>query len=248
MPNILFRTDRWTRRLAAAAIVLWLATGCSTFKGNKEAKVSVPNAQWWTQAQRGADPVARNLSIVKQRMAPAVPIPHTVGIAETPEINAFATIQDGRMLVVFTQGFLREFGNDPDVIATTLGHEIAHHTLGHTDPSYQRKRSAAEFAASQLLGTAASYFVPFSGLLVGQAVHTVTLSFSRDDERAADTQGMIWAWQAGYSPCGSWRFASRLSKLGQDATLPFLSTHPGNPERMSNAQAFVAARNLPACR
>lgn len=247
MLNLPFRMAGGSGRLAVA--MLWLlVAGCSTTKGNKETKVSVPNAQWWGQAQRSGDPVARNLATVRQRMIPVVPIPHTVGIAETPEINAFASIQDGRMLVVFTQGFLREFGGDPDVIATTLGHEIAHHTLGHTDPSYQRKRSAAEFAASQVLGTAASYFVPFSGLLVGQAVHTVTLSFSRDDERAADTQGMLWAWQAGYSPCGSWRFASRLTKLGQDATLSFLSTHPGNAERMNNAQTFVAARNLPACR
>lgn len=98
-----------------------------------------------------------------------------------------------------------------------------------------------------MLGTIASYFVPFSGLLVGPAVKTASLSFNRDDERDADTLGMTWALQAGYSPCGSYRLSKKLNDMGEGAALTFLSTHPGNSERMDSAEQFVTERGLKGC-
>jgi predicted Zn-dependent protease len=128
-----------------------------------------------------------------------------------------------------------------------LGHELAHHQLGHTHPGYAKNRDVTVNVASQALGMIASYFVPFSGLVVGNAAKGAGLSFSRDDERAADLQGMQWAQQAGYSACGSYRFATTMNALGEGASLAFLSTHPGNAERMKNAETFVQNNRAAPC-
>ena len=50
---------------------------------------------------------------------------------------------------------------------------------------------------------------------------------------------MQWAIQAGFTPCGSYRFAAKMNALGEGAAIPFLSTHPGNTERMENAQQYA---------
>lgn len=232
-------------------LLLALATalsGCGVLsKKPTEVSVSVPNDDWWAQAQSSPDTTTRNLAEVRNRMGQAVPTRYALGLSQQDEINAFATKQNGRTMVVFTRGFLKTFGNDPDVLATTLGHELAHHQLGHTNPNRRKDRQLAEEVTSHALGTIANFIIPFSGLLVGPAVKTASLGFDRSDERDADTLGLQWAHQAGYSPCGGYRFANRMTALGKDTTLVFLSTHPGNSERMDNAQAFAASHGMPSC-
>jgi len=233
--------------ILAAMLVLSLSA-CAAFKSKPtEVSVAIPDRDWWDKAASSADPATRNIAQARERMKRVAPMWFKLGISPQPEINAFATKQNGQTLVVFTQGFLKEFGNDPDVLATTLGHELAHHQLGHTDPSRKKNQQLAQELTAQVLGTIANVFVPFSGLLAGPAVQTVSLGFSRDDERGADRLGLEWAYKAGYSPCGSYRFANRMTDLGKETTLVFLSTHPGNNERAENAQAFMQEKGLPGC-
>jgi hypothetical protein len=59
--------------------------------------------------------------------------------------------------------------------------------------------------------------------------------------------GMQWAMQAGYSPCGSYRFAAKMNALGEGASIPFLSTHPGNTERMENADLYAQNKKAASC-
>jgi predicted Zn-dependent protease len=172
-------------------------------------------------------------------MSKVIPFAFTVGFVDSPDINAYAQIQNQQAYVIFTSAYLNQFGNDPDVLATVMGHELAHHQLGHTQENYGKNRDAAIEAASQALGMIASYFVPFSGLIVGNAAKGAGLTFNRNDERAADELGMQWAQQAGYSPCGSYRFAFKMNELGQGPAITFLSTHPGNTERMENANQYA---------
>lgn len=94
--------------------------------------------------------------------------------------------------MVFTQGFLKDFGNDPDVLATTLGHELAHHNLGHTDPGRQQNRANIQDIIGQVLSTITNYFVPFSSPIVGTVMKTANLSINRDDARGADILCMRW--------------------------------------------------------
>lgn len=234
------------KRIALIGLIVGIA-GCAANKKSSEMTVSVPSDEWWNRAVSSKDNPTRNLATVKNRMEKVSPIGFTIAISRQTEINAFAANESGRTLVVFTTGFLDEFGNDQDVLATTLGHELAHHRLGHTDKTRQVNVAFAQSASSFVLGTVANFFVPFSGLLVSPAVKSATLSFNRDDEREADALGMQWAMQAGYSPCGSYRFAKRMEALGKGTTLTFMSTHPGNTERMSNADSVARQKYKIAC-
>ena len=211
--------------------------------------VQIPNEAWWQSANTNlsASSAEKNLATVRQKMVKTVPFPFVVGLSDSKEINAFAELQNNQRYIIFTNGFITQFGNDPDVMATVMGHELAHHQLGHTQADYAKNRDAAVDATSQALGMIASYFIPFSGLIVGNAAKGVGLTFSRNDERSADEMGMQWAMQAGFSPCGSYRFAAKMNALGEGAAIPFLSTHPGNSERMESAELYAQSKRAAPC-
>jgi len=234
-------------RKAIAVFLSSLLIACSASK--KPMTVQVPNDAWWQSAN--TDPSAssseKNLATVRQQMMKSVPFPFVVGLSDTAEINAYAQLQNNQRYIIFTNGFIAQFGNDPDVLAAVLGHELAHHQLGHTQPDYAKNRDAAIDVTSQALGMIASYFIPFSGLVVGNAAKGMGLTWSRNDERSADEMGMQWAMQAGYSPCGSYRFAAQMNALGEGAAITFLSTHPGNNERMANADRFAQNKKGAPC-
>ena len=235
-------------RIALPILLTTFLFACSS-AGKKPLSVQVPNEVWWQSASSSpaASSSEKNLAAVRQKMMKTVPFPFTVGIADSIEINAYADLQDKQRYVIFTSGFIREFGGDPDVLASVLGHELAHHQLGHTLPDYAKNRDATIDVASQALGVIASYFIPFSGLVVGNAAKGMGLTWSRNDERSADEMGMQWAMQAGYSPCGSYRFAAQMNALGEGAAITFLSTHPGNNERMTNADRFAQNKKGAPC-
>jgi len=237
----------WIRSLVLLCAVTFMAGCAGIGKKSEPVQILIPNQEWWVSAENSSNEPSRNLAQVRHRMSGVVPMRYTLALSKQSEINAFATKENGLTLVVFTDGFMKPFGNDPDALATTLGHELAHHRLGHTDHNRQKSRTVNQEVASSLLSTVANYFVPFSGLLVGPAVKTASLSFNRDDERNADALGMAWAQQAGYSPCGSYRLAKKLNDMGEGAALPFLSTHPGNSERMESAQEFEKSRQQQSC-
>ena len=234
-------------RKAIVVLLSSLLIACSASK--KPMTVQVPNDAWWQSAN--TDPSAssseKNLATVRQQMMKSVPFPFVVGLSDTAEINAYAQLQNNQRYIILTNGFIAQFGNDPDVLAAVLGHELAHHQLGHTQPDYAKNRDAAIDVTSQALGMIASYFIPFSGLVVGNAAKGMGLTWSRNDERSADEMGMQWAMQAGYSPCGSYRFAAQMNALGEGAAITFLSTHPGNNERMANADRFAQNKKGAPC-
>ena len=233
---------------AVAFFLSALLFACST-ANKKPLNVQVPNDVWWRSAStsKSASSSEKNLATVRQNMQKVVPFQFTVGLADSSDINAYADLQGNQRYIIFTTGFINQFGGDPDVLASVMGHELAHHQLGHTQPDYAKNRDAAIDAASQALGMVASYFIPFSGLIVGNAAKGAGLTWSRNDERAADFQGMRWAEQAGYSACGSYRFAAKMNSLGEGAAITFLSTHPGNGERMENASNYVQANRAAPC-
>jgi predicted Zn-dependent protease len=234
-------------RKALAILLSVLLVACSVSK--KPSSVQIPNDAWWQAANN--NPVSsgaeKNLAAVRQKLIKAVPFPFVIGLSDSSEINAYAQLQNNQRYIILTTGFINQFGNDPDVMAAVLGHELAHHQLGHTQADYAKNRDLAIDATSQALGMIASYFIPFSGLVIGNAAKGVGLNFSRNDERSADEMGMQWAMQAGYSPCGSYRFSAKMNALGEGAAIPFLSTHPGNNERMENASKFSQTQGLTSC-
>ena len=74
------------------------------------------------------------------------------------------------------------------------------------------------------------------GQLLGVAV---TTSFTRDQEREADRQGIIWANMNGYDPMGAARLFQALEAKSGNSPLPFFQTHPNPGERVENARAIA---------
>lgn len=262
----IFQCKNFFFKIIFTSIFCFPLFGCSTTENPvRSSIVRLPTEQWWVAAEYGGANTIRfkngfdvtaypippqtqlNLARVRKQVSNFSPIPFKIGFSNSKEINAYALLDNEQNYVVFTEGFLDEFGFDPDILAVAMGHELGHHKLGHSQADYGQNRNIAINIASQTLGMLSSFFIPYSGLVVGNFLKGAGLSYSRDDERAADKWGMEIAFTAGFSPCGSHHFAARMEQLSAVADIPFLSTHPGNSERMANSNEFAELQKLPLC-
>lgn len=203
--------------------------------------ISIPNAQWWEEVRQGNSHLATKLGLqvpaaalktlaqVRKNMLSHTKTTFTVGLIPSNEVNAYATVESGYTLIIFTSGFLLRFGNDPDVLATTLGHELAHHVLGHTNHYHGHSEKPVYMLTSNSAGVN-------SALTLERQKSAQEI---QHNERQADLVGMEWAVKAGYSACGSYRLAEGLAEIQASATSNFyLATHPSNLERMETAKQF----------
>lgn len=181
-------------------------------------------------------------------------LPAEYGILINPKdshINAFAA--PGR--IILTQRLVNFCLNDHE-LALVVGHELAHHAMGHL------VRGASHKELGQALGEIIAAFstLSLSNILDWKhftvdpdvrrvAQDAVVSVFSRDDEREADAYGLWYAHQAGFDIDAGLAFWERLAAV--DAKDPFLRTyfldsHPDSLERLSRlkrtAQYFKAGR------
>lgn len=203
--------------------------------------ISIPNGQWWEEVRQGNGNLATKLGIqapaealktlaqVRKNMLSHTKTTFTVGLIPSNEVNAYARVESGYTLIIFTSGFLLRFGNDPDVLATTLGHELAHHVLGHTNHNHGHSEKPVYMLTSNSVGANSALTIERQKL-VKDIQH---------NERQADLVGMEWAVKAGYSACGSYRLAEGLAEIQSSSSSNlYLSTHPTNLERMETAKQF----------
>jgi Zn-dependent protease with chaperone function len=203
--------------------------------------ISIPNGQWWEEVRQGNSHLATKLGLqapaqalktlaqVRKNMLSNAKTTFTVGLIPSNEVNAYARVESGYTLIIFTSGFLLRFGNDPDVLATTLGHELAHHVLGHTNHHLGEPEKPVYMLTGNSVGTNSALSIERQKL-VKDIQH---------NERQADLVGMEWAAKAGYSACGSYRLAEGLAEIQMNTTSNlYLSTHPSNLERMETAKQF----------
>ena len=155
-------------------------------------------------------------------------------------VNAFATYNEGEPLVVLNKGILDLIEKDKSSVAALLGHEISHLYLGHLQKKAAVNQNT-EVLASFIGGFLEAFFIGRYGV-VGLGVNlsndlktVVESAYSRDYERDADRQGMIWAIQAGYDPNGASRLFKELEKSQGNSVIPFLSSHPNPSERFETA-------------
>lgn len=121
---------------------------------------------------------------------------------------------------------LLEFMHSDDELAIVMGHELAHLTQGHL------AKGLGTSVLGNVLATAIGQVthIPMLGDLAGGAAQS---AFSRDFEREADYVGLKHAFRAGYDITVGPRLWERVAtELPQRVTIPWLSTHPSEPERM----------------
>jgi len=171
-------------------------------------------------------------------------IPTALCISERPGLNAFAGKQGNTNMVSVTVDMLNTFGSDNDVLAALIGHELAHLKLNHGAVRAARKQTSDKTTA--VVGGVLGAFIPFGGTITSFGVTAVANTYTRDEERDADKQGMVWAMSLGYSPCGSVRLWKEMMK-SDSSGISFLNTHPMSSERLEAASELAVKNNFGKC-
>ena len=239
-------------QMKRALLLVCFLAGCTTTAPQGEKPISalwiLPEATWRASTQGGvrlqdgdkkliATLSARRASTlvaVWQKLKATSGVDADLGIARTSRPNAFAAFIQGRPTVILGLSFVDVINDDPDALAATIGHELAHLHFRHGEATKSRNETAK--GASQFLGILLSAAgVPFGGNIANLGVSAIATSYSRDQEREADIQGLDWALAAGYDACGSARTMKALQSAGNGGGFEFLSSHPGHEERIDRA-------------
>jgi predicted Zn-dependent protease len=205
----------------------------------------------WSQVQQftdscdDADEANRILNTLADRLMRAGGVLQrnqvSITIVRAPIPNAF-TMPDNQILITDQ---LIAMADEPDEIAGVLSHEIGHVELNHVMTNVVRHIGAGVF-----------FDVVFGGGGLGQAVAVTSvqlsgLSFSRDDELAADRRGMDYMDAAGIDPGAIARLFERFAQT-QEKNAPrsgvgsLFANHPPTAERAALARARARAGRAPA--
>ncbi len=169
-------------------------------------------------------------------------IPYTFKVLRSDIVNAFAAPW-GHIYV--TEGLL-DFAETEDEIWCVVGHEIGH--VEHRDIMKSLKQSILFGIGASLIGDKSETLGSVAGIGLG----LLSLRYSRKDEYAADDEGRILSYQAGYDPHGEIGFFERLQKEKQRGSPCYiqvlLSTHPPTSRRIDrqNNQPELDAQNTAA--
>jgi beta-barrel assembly-enhancing protease len=188
------------------------------------------------------DPVIVNYvnNVGKKIVSVLSPQPFTYRfyIIEEDVYNAFAT-PAGHIFIY--SGLMAAMDNEEE-LAGILGHEIAHVLCRHISQKIDRSK---KISIATLAGIAAGIFLGAGGAgEVGNAVavgsmaagQSMTLAYSREDERQADQIGLKYLSKAGYSGYGLLTMLRKIRSkhwFGTEQIPAYLTTHPAPEERMA---------------
>jgi TPR repeat protein/Zn-dependent protease with chaperone function len=162
-------------------------------------------------------------------------------IRQSNALNASAGYtSQGEPFIFIDKPMFDLFVKDGGAAAAVIGHEMAHLYLRHSYSSVEARANAA--IAGAIIGTALEIlFIGRLGVIglgtnIGNAFSSgISNSYSRDQERDADRQGMLWALQLGYDPDGATRLFAELAKA-PGGNISFFSSHPSSAERSDTAK------------
>ncbi len=141
--------------------------------------------------------------------------------------NAFQSVdKSGRPILTFTVALIAEARNT-DELAFIMGHEAAHHILGHLQRQAENAAAGAEIFAGLATLTGGTARDVAKAQELGAVVGART--YSKEFELEADRLGTLIAYRAGYDPLKGAQFFARIPDPGNR----FLGTHPPNAARYS---------------
>jgi predicted Zn-dependent protease len=175
------------------------------------------------------DPLGQRLAKTSHRAE----LPFQFKILDSAVVNAFA-VPGG--YVYLTRGILASLNSEAELVGV-LGHEIGHITARHSAQQYSRGQVAQVGLG---IGAIVGQVIPIIGGLTNSlaqvGVGMLFLSFSRDNERQADSLSVEYASKAGYDGAQLASFFESLERMnpGSDRTgLPsWFSTHPSPEDRL----------------
>jgi predicted Zn-dependent protease len=155
-------------------------------------------------------------------------ITYHLRIIDASVVNAFAAPGG---YVYFTRGILASMNSEAE-LAGVMAHEIGHIAARHSAQQYSRQQAVnIGLLVPDLLG------VPLISGLTRLGTGVLFLSFSRDNERQADSLSVEYATRAGYDASELCAFFETLERMnpGPDRSgLPsWFSTHPSPDDRIN---------------
>lgn len=180
-------------------------------------------------------------------------VPFSFYLVDMPEPNAFA-LPGGHIFV--TRGML-SLDLDDDMLASLLGHEIAHVTARHGTRMQRRATLLNVLSQALLLGVMVGvddspenprdpYGLPGSrkgSLVQGAAATGLVVSelllrdYSRGFEDEADVEGQRLAAEAGFDPDGARKLWERMNeRIPPSRNYGYWRTHPFSDQRMRAAE------------
>ena len=140
-------------------------------------------------------------------------------------LNAFAT--PGGYIYIYTG--LIKFLSAEHELAGVMGHEMAHSDRRHTTDQLTKI-----YGLSILLNVV---FGSNPNLLADIAATLVSLKFSRNNEREADTYSVVYLCPTSYKADGAAAFFEKLTNQGSGSPPVFLSSHPDPGNRVQDIHA-----------
>ena len=172
------------------------------------------------------------LDEIGAKLTAGSPYKYQFHLVENKTVNAFA--MPGGYVVVHTG--LIERASGAEELAGVLAHEVQH---------VEKRHSLKAMAHSLGLGVATSILLgDASGSVIGIAQELSRLSFSRESEAEADTDGLKALARADINPQGLKTFFKKMAeedakdKLGLPA---ILSSHPASADRFAAIDAQLPA-------
>ena len=146
-------------------------------------------------------------------------------VTDDKSVNAYA--MPGGFIVVHSG--LLALADNADEVAGVLAHEISH---------VEKRHSLTAMAQSAGLSATVAILFGDLGRIASAGADLLSLKFSRDHERDADSTGLSLLVKAGLQPAAMASFFRKMAAQGGGVPA-FLSTHPPSEERFAAIEAAV---------
>jgi predicted Zn-dependent protease len=186
----------------------------------------------------------QELMLAHLRISRAAGIEADLLLVNGEEPNAFAGLFSDRRVIGVSLGMVKLIGDDINQYAALLGHEAAHWSKGHIDASSLRANTLKVIGTVVGAGLGAAG-VPAGGLITGVGLDLIDASFNRDQERDADAASVDYVIANNYDPQGAITLFEKMMKNSSRFSLPFLSSHPSDQERIERFKALIESKRPP---
>jgi predicted Zn-dependent protease len=155
------------------------------------------------------------------------------------QANAF--VLPGGKIFVYS-GLFKYAANEAE-LAAVIGHEVSHALRSHGVKNASRKQRAGILGALLHVGMGVAGVNKSTAQQInkvyGQGASLGYIRpYSRQNEMAADSIGLMLMAEAGYDPRAALRFWEKFGKHGQ-AIPEYLSTHPAAKNRIANIRTLL---------
>lgn len=140
--------------------------------------------------------------------------------------------------VYVTEGLLRSVDNQ-DELANVIGHETGHLVLGHIWDRLTQAQHVSVF--KNITNVFAHNQGSQNTVNAANAVASYSfLNFTRQQEYAADQEGLKLAAKAGFNPWGTvWFFQTMETMYGDAGFEQYVQQHPSTKDRIARVQATI---------